>query len=219
MDQAEARLPLQKGVDAVWVELLAGLCEELDHGLVPRDRGTVRAVARHRVERVRHGEDARRERDVVPAQPVRIPGSVPALVVVPDDLEAAPVQERDAAQHLLAEDDVGLEDAPLGLGQGPRLAENPVGDPDLADVVKEEAVLDARLLDEPGLDRPGQLHRIALHTVGVSIRAEVLRLECRRQGTDGLAIGGLDQGALSLLELEQAPEVLRVADELLLGRP
>ena len=101
----------------MWVELLAGLCEELDHGLVPGERGTVRAVARHRVERVRHGEDARRERDVVPAQPVRIPVSVPALVVVPDDLEAAPVEERDAAQHLLAEDDVGLEDAPFRLGQ------------------------------------------------------------------------------------------------------
>src|SRR3712207_7278341 len=45
----------------------------------------------------------------------------------------------------------------------PRLLEDPVGDPDLADVVKQEAVFRARVVEELWIDRARQLERAPLH--------------------------------------------------------
>ena len=64
-------------------------------------------VVRDRVERVGDGEDARAERDLLAAHPVRIAGAVPTLVVRADHLDARPLEERDAADHLGAEPRVG----------------------------------------------------------------------------------------------------------------
>ena len=71
-------------------------------------RLAVRPVVRDRVERVRDGEDPRAERDLLADEPVRIAAAVPALVVRADDLDAGPVQEGDAADHLRAEQGVRL---------------------------------------------------------------------------------------------------------------
>jgi hypothetical protein len=75
-----------------------------------------------------------------PPQPVRVAASVPALVVGADDAEPLALQERDTAEHLLAEEGVGPHQAGLALVQRAGLLENAVGNPDLADVVEEEAV-------------------------------------------------------------------------------
>ena len=115
MDAPQALVPFLEDVDDPRVELVAALAEDLRLGLLPASGVTVRPVARHRVERVGHGEDARPSGISVVAEPVRVAGAVPALVVVPDDLEPLALEQRDAAQELLAEDRVVLEE-PLSVG-------------------------------------------------------------------------------------------------------
>src|SRR3712207_6956450 len=50
-----------------------------------------------------------------------------------------------------------------------------VRDPDLADVVEQEAVLDARVREQRRLDRARELDRVPLHPLRVGAGAEVLR--------------------------------------------
>ena len=151
----------------------------------------------------------------VPGEPVRVPATVPALVVGADDAEALALQERHAAEHLLAQERVRPHQPGLAVVQGPRLLEDAVGDPDLADVVEQEAVLGARVVDEVGAHRPRQLERVALHPLRVRARARVLGLERARERRDGLLVGVLEQDALAALDLEQVPEVAGVEEELL----
>ena len=68
----------------------------------------------------------------------------------------------------------------------PALAEDRVGDADLADVVEEEAVLDARVaVERAGVDLRQQAHRVRAHALRVARAAEVLRLERARERRDG----------------------------------
>ena len=77
----------------------------------------VRTIRRDRVERVGDGEDPGPERDLLADEPIGIAVAVPALVVRSHDVDAWAAEERDAAEHLRAEDGVGLHQPPLGLGQ------------------------------------------------------------------------------------------------------
>src|SRR5690554_6928190 len=65
----------------VGVELRAGVAGYLFHGRVGGHGLAVGPVVRQGVERVRHGQDARLERDVLARQPVRIALTVPPFVV------------------------------------------------------------------------------------------------------------------------------------------
>ena len=58
-----------------------------------------------------------------------------------------PARNGDAGEHLLADHRVRLHPPPLGARQRAGLLEDRVGDADLADVVQQEAVLDARVVD------------------------------------------------------------------------
>ena len=82
--------------------------------------------------------------------------------------------------------------------------QDPVGDPDLADVVEQEPVLDARVGEERRVDRPRECARIALHALRVRAGAEVLPLERARERGDGRAICGLQPLALAHLQLGRA---------------
>ena len=73
------------------------------------------------------------------------------------------LEERDAAEHLLAEHRVRLHQALLALVERLGLAQDVVGDADLAHVVEQEAVLRARVLQQARRDLAGELDRIALH--------------------------------------------------------
>ena len=115
-------------------------------------RAAVRAVARDRVERVGNGEHARAERDLRLLEPVRIAAAVPALVVVPHDLKPLSLEQRDAAQQLLAEHRVRLEQPPLRRLERALLLEDPVRDPDLPDVVEQEPVLGALVVEQRRID-------------------------------------------------------------------
>jgi hypothetical protein len=184
----------------------------------PRAGSAIRTVARHRVERVGNREHARAERNLRLADPVRIPRPIPPLVVVPHDLEPLPVQQRNAAQQLLPEHRVRLEQPALRRRQRALLQEDLVRDPDLPHVVEQEAVLDALILEQRRLQSPRELDCVLLNALRVQAGAHVLRLEGARQRAHRLAIGPLDERPLPALDLEQAPQILRVQDQLLLRR-
>src|SRR2546430_369691 len=74
----------------------------------------------------------------VSAQAVRVSAAIGPLVVQLDDRDVAG-EERDRSQDAGAENRVLLDDIELGTGQRARLAQDIVGDPDLADVVQEGA--------------------------------------------------------------------------------
>ena len=86
----------QRDLDDVGVELRAGALAQAAHRLRVAQPLAVRAVGRHRVVRVADEDDARLERDLSPAEPVRIAAAVPALVAVADDRAAPPGGGRSA---------------------------------------------------------------------------------------------------------------------------
>ena len=112
---------------------------------------------------------------------------------------------------------VRLDQAPLGDRERRGLLQDAVGDPDLADVVEQEAVLDARVVQQLGRAHRRELDRVALHALRVRARARVLRLERARERGDGVVVGGVEQRALLALDLEQVAKVARVEEQLLLG--
>src|SRR5262245_30002008 len=214
-DAPQRAFPRAEGVDHRGVELPAGLSDQLTARGGPAERTPVRPVARHRVERVGNGEDPRRHRDLRRNQRVRIPAAVPALVVRAHDLEPATLQERHPAEELLAEDRVRLHQAALGIVERPRLQQDLVRDPDLADVVEHEAVDDALVLGDLRRREAGKLERVAMDPLRVPPGARVLRLERARKRGDRLVIGLLEQAPLPALELEQVAQVACIEQQLL----
>src|SRR5206468_10035708 len=104
--------------------------------------------------------------------------------------------------------------APLLGCERSRLLEDAVGDPDLADVVEYETVLDADVVRERGLDSAREIERIALHTVRVGARSDVLGLECLRERADRGTVGLLHELPLRPFELDDAAQVARVEEQL-----
>jgi len=92
------------------------------------------ATRRHRREGIRDREDAGDERDVLAGQPGHVAAAVPTLVVVAD---AGPnvVDVRHVPDDQVAQRDMLLDDLELIRRQAPRLAEDVVGTPILADIV------------------------------------------------------------------------------------
>src|SRR4051794_3161189 len=70
-DLAQLGLGVEERLDDVRIELPARLVEDLLASGVPAERPPVRAVARHRVERVGDREDPRSDRDLGLREPVR----------------------------------------------------------------------------------------------------------------------------------------------------
>ena len=190
-------------------------CSSSRPGGGPAHRAAVRPVAGHRVERVGDREDPRRGRDLAAAPPVRIAAAVPALVMRADDLEPRAAQERDAAQELLAEHGVRLHQPALGRGQRPGLLQDPVRDPDLADVVEHEAVGDAFVLADLGCGDLRELDRVAAHALRVLAGPVILRLERAGERGHRLVVGVLEQPPVAALELEQVAEIAGVEQQLL----
>src|SRR5436190_5791750 len=78
---AEGGLAVAERFDDVRIELAPGEPRDLVDRFLPGPPGAIRPVTRHRVERVRDGEDARAERNCVAFELVGIAAAVPALVV------------------------------------------------------------------------------------------------------------------------------------------
>ena len=181
----------------VRVELALGLADDLGAGVVPVQR---RRYGRSLVIASSASATAKTRAPSgmsVPHEPVGIAVAVPALVVVADDLQALALQQRDAAEHLLAQHRVRLHQAPLARrSAGPACGGSSSGIADLADVVEQEAVLRCRCRRRArGSHLAGELHRVALHALRVLAGAGVLRLERGGERADGLAVGALEQHA------------------------
>src|SRR4029079_17329951 len=148
----------------------------------PAERAPVRTMARHRVERVCPRKDPRAERDLVFREPVGIPTTVPALMVRADDLQSFSLEERDAREHGLTENRVRLHTPTFCGAERPGLLQDPVGNPDLPDVVEQEAVRGALILGEAlGSDCLRECGRVALDALRMRARSRVLRLEGTRE--------------------------------------
>src|SRR5204862_1285571 len=125
----------QQGLDDVGVELRARAALELAPRGLGADPLPVYAVAGHRLVRVRHGEDARLERNLVVSQPAGIAAAVGTLVMgedpAPDVVELGSSEDARADLRVLAH--LGV----LVVGERARLAQNRVGHADLPDVVED----------------------------------------------------------------------------------
>ena len=132
------------------------------------------------------------------------------------DVEPLSLQERHVAEDLRADRRVLLDLLPLGAGERAALLQDLVGDADLADVVEQEAVLEAGVVEQRGVDSLGERQRVVLDALGVLSGLRILRLERVRERGDGLAVGVLQRAALRPLDLDDPAEVARV-DEQLLG--
>jgi hypothetical protein len=196
------RRPDERGDDAR-VELRAGAAHELGDRVIVRHGRAVRAVRGHRVVGVAGEDDAAAERDLLAGEPVGVAGAVEALVLVADDARHA-AHAGDGAQDALADDRVLAHDVPLLAGQRARLVQDPVGHPDLADVVQQRGVADALDLDlvEPEGARDGLGHLDdeggVLARVAVALdQGGGQRLDDVRLGAEGVdaALGGPGRGA------------------------
>src|SRR6202163_4626302 len=132
---------VQEGFDPAWVEVTTPTGFDLFQRLVWGERRTVDPVGPQVLEGVGHGNDPRTEWDVLALEALRVAGAVKFFVVMPD-------QRGNVVETLDRTDDVGAD---LGMPPHPghfifrerhRLPENPVRDPDLADVMKDGAQTD-----------------------------------------------------------------------------
>ena len=127
--------------DDFGVELGAGAAPELAQRVAGRPRAAVGARAGDGVVRVGDVHDARGERDVVAAQPVRIAAAVRPLVVQLDDRDVGR-EKRHRPQDARAGTGMLLDDVELRVGQRAGLEQHVVGHADLADVVQQRAQAD-----------------------------------------------------------------------------
>src|SRR2546423_654803 len=170
--------------DGGGVELGARVSLELLQRLGPVTGLAVRPRARHRLERVSHVEDSALDRDLVPAQPIRVASAVDPLMQVADP--------RGELRHARAGDDRAAElrmpahDGDLLPRQATRLQEDGVADPDLADVVEERGhanLLDALLAQA---HRRGERRGVEGDALGVHVRVRVARVNRAGERVNGV---------------------------------
>ena len=130
------RQHLREQGDQPRVELLPDpVLQHLDR-CFPRQRPPVRPVGGEGVERIDEADDPSADRDRLAPQAIGIPQPVPALVVRPHDVDHRE-RERDRGEDLRPDGHVRLDAPELFRGQLARLAQNVVGDAQLADVVHQ----------------------------------------------------------------------------------
>ena len=176
------------GVDDGGIELRSGPGLELGQRLLAGHRRPVGPVARHRVERVADGDDARLERDVLAGQPIRIPVAVDSLVGRAHEPRHA-AQDRCRCEDVLADGGMPPHDLPFGLVERAGLLEDPPRHHGLADVVqlgREHDVFDPLTAQpEPVAHRAGEIR----HPVRVRSQVGRVLVEHREQQVAGLALG------------------------------
>src|SRR5205085_12027727 len=105
-----------------------------------RTAGAIDAVTCDRVERIGDGEDARVQIDLCAHETVRVARPIPTFMMLRDDARRAR-EKFDARQNLRAQRWMLAHALPLALVQRGRLAQDRVGNTDLADVVQERTKL------------------------------------------------------------------------------
>src|SRR5215813_5744004 len=102
----------QKRVGGGRIELRPGTAPDLFERRRQRPLATVRAVRRHRVERVGHSDDSRNQGDVVALEAVRIALAVVPLVMMPYRLGLAR-EELQRLEDLVADHRMGADQLEL----------------------------------------------------------------------------------------------------------
>ena len=173
------------------VEVPAALGGDLGERVVDRPRVLVGARRGQRVEHVADRADAADERDVLAGEAGRVAAAVPALVVgAGDDLAHLHERRARAGEQVGADRRVALHDLPLGVGERARLAEDRVGDRDLADVVHRARV--AQDLGLFGIQAGCEREPVAqlAHPADVVAGLLVARLDGLAEPLDDLELGG-----------------------------
>src|SRR4051794_10492241 len=124
-----------------------------------------------------------------------------------------PLEQRYARHQLLADQRMLAQHAALVRRERFALVEDLVWDSDFADVVQQEAVLEARALEQARIELAGQLLGVADDSPRVLGGAEVLRGQGACERVDRLHVGDLDEVTLPALELEQSAQIARVEEE------
>ena len=125
-------------VDAGRIELPTRVPPQLQERLLTRERRPIRPCLAHRVEGVRNGDDSRRERYIVPDESMWVPRSVPPLVVAADNRQRL-FGSNDRREESHAGHWVTPYRGPLAGSQGTWLPQDPTGNFELADVMKERS--------------------------------------------------------------------------------
>ena len=159
-------------------------------------------------------DDARAQRDVLPAQPVGVSRPVVPFVVVPDGrqcvLEKAEVL--DEARTLFG---VPSHDDPIEVAERLRLEEDRLGHSELADVVEVRGVAQHVELCIRKAQLASEEHRERLHAARVPGRVRVSRVDGRRKCLHGCgralaeqAVGALEGPVERLERVGAAAELL-----------
>ena len=106
---------------------------------------------------------------------------------------------------------MGLHDLPLVGVQRGRLVQDPVGDPDLADVMEQRAPLEVAQLTPLDAELPGEPHGVAGHPTGVPLGLRVAAVQGVDQAVQHVS-APLMHPALQLL-VEPAERLVLLADE------
>ena len=171
------------------VELRAARILEPCQGFLDEQRLAVRPGGRHRRERITDS-GIRAPRDGIAGQSVQVALPVPTLVVVAD-AGADLVEVGQVTDDEVAERDVLLHRLVLALGEGTGLAQDLVGDADLADVVEATGPVQHRadLIVETELR--AQETGVAGNVLRIPARVVVLRVDGDDQALEDVPPDGL----------------------------
>src|SRR3954454_2073870 len=194
--------------DDARVELRPGAALQLGERVRLRQPPAVDAVRRHRVVRVDDEDDPRAERDLRAWEPVRVTVPVPTFVVMED-----PVGDRldaEAVEHPEADLRVALQDEALRAGQWAGLAEDLLGDRELAEVVQapgEPGQLDLLLVEaESGRDAGREVGDAG----GMAARVRVAEVDGLREACRGAEASRAVGAGRELAQLGELDDVWTV---------
>ncbi len=176
------RKPPHQRLHAFGIELGSGVFEQLPPCSVEGEGCAVGTGARHGIEGVRHGNDARGKGDVVATQAVGRAGAVHSFVMPPNDLSYREINAHQRSDDLLADDRVPHDFIVFVVGEPAALMEQSFRHADLADVVQLCPKAD---LPHFGRRQPQLLcHRFGheAHPQGMACRIGILCLECVGEG-------------------------------------
>ena len=163
-------------IDDLRVPLRSAMRPQLFLHLLGVAGALVELPRRHDLDRVGDGDDAGTEGDLVARETVRVPGTVPAFVMVADDRPGRREQV-ERLEERVADLRVRLDDRALLLVERPRLEEDTVGDADLADVVEDRAQADRLDLVGPQPQQLGDADGQRGEPLAVTVEGRVARLD------------------------------------------
>jgi len=131
---------------------------------------------RERVVHVQNSDDLRSHWDLIALEPVGVAGPVVPLVMPTDDGLQVP-REVDVRQQFDSPDRVHLHYVAFFARERPRLAQQLVGDPQLAHVVDVGAQEDGRLVLVVEPQHSRHRHRVSRHALAMTKRVTVARFD------------------------------------------